>query len=944
MYQHDDNKTEINGQDETTEERHQRTTTNDNNDDETRDTDEQRQHQEYFWNDRITTERAATEGTDCARHSSGSAVRNEEPLLPIQAGETQGTGTAHLRSNWGVVREGQYRNDPSYIYGILAKFDSNACFCPAHGIHLCEGISNYAPRREEGPAVEQRLHPSTRTMRSIHDSEELERDTPARTSGYSSERRPGASVDRRSLDSRATCHLPNVHHSGSAYGPAQDDHYPTSVHRGQDQTSHFATSFGEFQIGPSVEENFLKVDRGQGCQGDEDFMEARIWTQHGKLRQGIRRPSKVYSNELPTTNAVLNSTCRNQHFSRQMVDGGYRTGHHRPCGEERPGSHHTESLCSSDAATQERTTLVRHVFFLTQHLELERTLTARIRRINELTLNNITEPEDEIDINFLSGSSNGVNTQIDINGERIIVRRISARCDLPLAEVTTPGFCFLTLKSYFTRCEPESDLLLLLSWINEPDMARTLLQNNEAISMSDSRLTQSLTQYLENGSISTGSARFEAPVFAVEKSDGEHSRLIYNGKNFDRMFQNAFGKPPPMPIPDIQIIIRALLDPRWRTLATNDGKTMFCQYAIHPLLSQCLGFRVSGQSYTMSSLPMGICIAPAWAQHVSNYILAILASKLSEISSHYVSFAWVDNFIFAATSEEIMERVKEKFEVVCEELQVVLKRWEGGDSLKILGLFFKIEEGGNSCSPSTESTQRLGESWRRLQSLTTTGRRFLTWFGLIGWISYTVARIPMCYYPSIMKTLRGVCRTGRWDEVLQVTPMLVEEGNQLMKLVSAAMRWHEIVDTNLVTAFTDASMQYIGAVSFETGLAVSIRADISQRKINVGEMIAAALLGDIVATNTTSYRNWMWVGDNTAALWAFVKGHSTNSLGDSILNWWIRKGSTPKAVLWAKSVDNSSDPFTRVCCGQASAVATTLDEGMSSKCIQYPRWLIPVLR
>ena len=90
-----------------------------------------------------------------------------------------------------------------------------------------------------------------------------------------------------------------------------------------------------------------------------------------------------------------------------------------------------------------------------------------------------------------------------------------------------------------------------------------------------------------------------------------------------------------MPLPMIpDVLSRVLVG--WTHIATNDAKSMFFQFSLHPLLRKYFGFTLASRRrcpdrYHMSALPMGVCFA-TFAQHVSNYICDYVLALLPRIN------------------------------------------------------------------------------------------------------------------------------------------------------------------------------------------------------------------------------------------------------------------------------------------------------------------------
>ena len=546
--------------------------------------------------------------------------------------------------------------------------------------------------------------------------------------------------------------------------------------------------------------------------------------------------------------------------------------------------------------------------------------------------------EVQVDVNFVLSSSESTHTSFFMDGSWHVMRSRKARCELPIAAVTRPDFDYAQLERCFAEVTPDAQLIEMFSWMTTNKLALRLIQRLEAIDVlhagGSSHLNQSLDQLLEADTISLGSSIMCSKVFTVEKSDGMTSRFVFDGRLFDEVFHAEMGKTPPMHIPDIQNIIEILLQPKWKLLAMNDGKNMFFQYRTHRDLSKFFGFEARGCKYRMNALPMGICFAPAWTQMVSNYILQLTRHR--SIHQEWVAFAWVDNFIFAAVSQENMDSAMSSFETVCRELNLVLKGWEIGSTLKILGM--KFTTGSTSSIPcvtiTSDALVKLERAWHQLSTRAATARTFIVWFGHIMWNAYTISKVPMCFFPCTMGQLRKICSTQDWDAAFDIND-LSDEPSYLNRMASTTIRYarRELQIDSFV--FTDSSTTNMAAVS-SGGEAWTIPISTTSGNIYITELLAAVT----ASIDMPRIENWMWLCDNYAVVQTFVKGHSTCKIGDQLLRWWIASRRCPASVTWVKSENNLSDVFSRICCLQTKEIEFMFSETIGGH-RQLTRWHIP---
>lgn len=162
---------------------------------------------------------------------------------------------------------------------------------------------------------------------------------------------------------------------------------------------------------------------------------------------------------------------------------------------------------------------------------------------------------------------------------------------------------------------------------------------------------------------------FAANVFFVMKSCGTLVRLIWNGKPF-----NVHCKRPPSPMfsPFLEML-RALSDPSVKTYASYDFASWFVQLALPDELRGVFAIRgPDGVWYRLAGVPMGWCWAPAIAQAIT---ILIIRETLGQLPAGDVSaaFGFIDNVIFACTTDAAQKRVDEAFRATCARFGAVIK-------------------------------------------------------------------------------------------------------------------------------------------------------------------------------------------------------------------------------------------------------------------------------
>jgi hypothetical protein len=311
---------------------------------------------------------------------------------------------------------------------------------------------------------------------------------------------------------------------------------------------------------------------------------------------------------------------------------------------------------------------------------------------DSILLDALSDPplEPLVEVESFPFSSNISETVYRINGRFTRIPH-GSRCALPLDTVATANFSYDRLEHLFSEVPPPPDLILMKRWLCSDTLALAM----DTIGADSSQRFRSAHIDLEPLQ-ATGTVTRNIPcslysaVFRVAKSNGTTSRFILDGRRFDEIFRSAVGVPPVTPLPCIQTVIEELLS-GWSIISSVDAKSMFFQFRVHPSLRAYLGFVFpDGEMWRLEVLPMGICFAPAWAQHVANFLCALLKRRLAHIK--FAIFVWIDNFIIASHSEENDRTIRNCLNMIFEEVHLAVKPWEGGtNTLDVLGMTFDLK-------------------------------------------------------------------------------------------------------------------------------------------------------------------------------------------------------------------------------------------------------------
>ena len=543
--------------------------------------------------------------------------------------------------------------------------------------------------------------------------------------------------------------------------------------------------------------------------------------------------------------------------------------------------------------------------------------------------------EVPVEFSIVRGSSDTAALMFFVDGKRKVIRSPRGKCFLPLAPIAAPDFNFDALRQLFTEVSPPDDMSLVVSMFTTDIIANFVTEHpdfeasckNTSLSKVVSRepaIFNALDTLICQGTLSkthSSKCAFVLPVFTVPKHDGVSSRLIIDCRPINDILRDF--PMPRMPLPELGVLIGKAL--RHSYMAARDAASMFYQFALHPSLAALLQIRVGGhrgafRSLQVNVLPMGITIAPSCAQIISNYIAAVLMHRLHNTVE---VVCWVDNFIFFGDSPEDVQRALSAFDVLCSDLQFVIKEdhTKPSTSLVALGLLFDLSS--KEVSPSTEAQAAIHKALQNA-SKAPTGWTFLSWFGHVSWLNFAVGQKPMACFRTIMDTAREVARNPltRPTEKEQWYNSALSLTDELC----AAKRKSGMQPPTYpnVILWSDASTIGLGAVfegPLETQVISAPMAGITPQRMCTAELLAG--LTGALHFREKLKSNFTWAVGNTAACRALARGHSGSKSADSIILEWIRSAPLPQQMLVVPSQCQLADEPSRAChltrkrCGHA---------------------------
>jgi hypothetical protein len=130
------------------------------------------------------------------------------------------------------------------------------------------------------------------------------------------------------------------------------------------------------------------------------------------------------------------------------------------------------------------------------------------------------------------------------------------------------------------------------------------------------------------------------------------------------------------------------------------------------------------ETFWLNALPMGICISPAWAQHLSLFLVEITHQRLPNIDFDIV--VWIDNFILLTNSSNDDMTARNALDQVFSEVNLRTKPWCGGSQhLDVLGISFDLTQ--RICHPTKEKRASTLALCRELGNRICSNRIFLRW-------------------------------------------------------------------------------------------------------------------------------------------------------------------------------------------------------------------------
>ena len=509
-------------------------------------------------------------------------------------------------------------------------------------------------------------------------------------------------------------------------------------------------------------------------------------------------------------------------------------------------------------------------------------------------------------------------------------------CGKPLGRVVAATFNYNALRQLFDYMGTavHYDLRQMFDWMTTRSLAEKILSfmeanpdwNQRARSCNHPCLHGLDPRELDEMGIACvhrGPVHFSAVAFRVLKSDGNSSRFVWNGHEYDKLHREAMGKPPKMPTLHPRDVITRILA-GWKHISTIDFTSWFFQFELPAAMQPFFTFKMGGTTMRMRVLPMGVCWAPTWAQHVALFITQVARRNLKEYNITFDVVVWIDNLVVLSNSAADSRRVQRAIDEVCRQLNVKAKPWEcegdGSSITRTLG--FEVNLRDQWLRPAAKSRDKLDAAIDEFRSKRTPAQYF-TLVGNLMWFAF-VGSYPLCFCGRFMSFLREQSQLAvtSKEEHTWTTPDTDTFNDDIFNVVhDVYLAVHDVIirgqqrrpPPSPIKWSTDASPQAAAGVNnYNNDDVFVLPLATTARGILPAELLAgflASLLYD--EDRRRHYPSVTWVTDNQAAYYAVLKDHSANELADIILCAWLLLSKLPDHVTWVPSNCQPADAFTR---------------------------------
>ena len=505
------------------------------------------------------------------------------------------------------------------------------------------------------------------------------------------------------------------------------------------------------------------------------------------------------------------------------------------------------------------------------------------------------DPDPQVILTTVTESSGKRNkVAFTIDGKRCGVHPTRGPCDLPLAKITTHRIDYDALLSL--PLSPSEELVDALSWIRT-DRLQKLVQSHSDLTVTQAKFNHHVSRhvysdmaYLHDIGVLAQKPfapwTIEIPIFKVPKSGATESRLIGDARGINGLIP----KQGHMGLPDLPDLILKLL--KRKVLYQLDAKSYFYAFGMGEDASEIFGVRWGNRRGLFHTsrwlvMPQGFSLAPRIAQFTSLH----LAKNATLMNDNVTFLPWIDNFLAGTDTSDSMKELIDRFNSVCQACNLELKPPEQppGTVMDALGLHFDVSSANiedHFVELQTKFKQQMVEDASLIKSIMTP-REYFEVFGGLMWANYAVAHLPLCRWPEALNTIRSMAiqihesgQQDSWDRPVPVSRRALAELQDMSLTLRHARRTVRELEVRepSVDLWTDASSWAWGYLSTKGTLA-GLHRPHAIRDIFVAELLAAC-----DAWHTMAHKVPNLFVENTGAVGALLKGHSSSGKGNLILS------------------------------------------------------------
>lgn len=434
-------------------------------------------------------------------------------------------------------------------------------------------------------------------------------------------------------------------------------------------------------------------------------------------------------------------------------------------------------------------------------------------------------------------------------------------------------------------------------------------------------------------------------------ADTVEFRLVENLKRL----RQAFTPTITMLLDSIHDFARGLLGVKGAYIWQEDAKSYFYTFEIPQLIRNYFGALLTNErgdyvAVRLKVMSQGFFKSPSTAQRFS---LGLCREALLNSGEAYLA-PWLDNFLGRAETFQSATELRQQLRDTCAHYGVTVKPTteEPSQSLDALGIHFDTNTQTLCMAKSFMDNFDTFVQSSDIQHLSR--RQFLQLTGRILW-SFYVLRVSAAFFPQVMAVMADICSAlgsnivnskAFWEGKLNLPANTIAELREMIEVVKENYPLHyntiTLAPEEAIWAWTDAS-SYLGAWvvepfadSEETWSTLGFDDALQNIPIFYKEIYMSAIVVDHLC-NIYRDQQILLLGDNQAALFAIMKGHSMNPATNGIIRWMYqrsREANNTLFVSWVSTLLMRADALTRMSARPGPPHPITLDTSLPRRGIQ----------